>query len=218
MKIGLVGDIHLPRYWDLFKKAVENLDKDVEIIFFLGDLTDGFFMYIKKIYETVKKYHENIKIYSIFGNNEYLDYRDYLKKEFPFMNWIDDEVVKINNYNFIGTEGVLDEPTKWMEKNKPEIRDIWKKRLKKIEELLKNYKNTIVLSHYAPVLETTFGDPCPSSLLGSREFEKLILKYKPLYVFHAHSHYSKVWYKKVGETEVYNVSFPIHKKIFTIEI
>jgi len=216
-----VGDIHAPIYFNFFKEALEEIYVEPEVVFLLGDIIDtGRHHYLKKVYETIKQKFPNAKIFSVFGNNEYFEIRQFLKKEYHYFNWLDDEAVELNDYIIIGTEGILDKLTLWQRKHMPFLKDLWNKRLEKLKSLFEKYKDKkiILLSHYAPVCKTCEGDPAPRYYLCSKRFEELIRKYQPDYVFHAHCHMAKILETTIGKTKVYNASLYARNELLVLEI
>jgi len=223
MRFAVTSDIHAPLMLKDFEKSLNEINKEIEYFFLLGDIIDkNQHFYLKKIYAIIKEYFPNIIIYSVFGNNEYFTFRDLYKKEYSYLNWIDDSIVEIENYYILGTEGVLDSLTSWMKKNTPWIKETWNERLRKIENLLENVKDkkVILLSHYGLSSTTVSGDPALPSLLASKKMEEIIKKYseKIKIALHGHSHLAKIWKTKINETEIYNISFYIHKKPLIFEI
>ncbi len=221
MKAIVTGDIHAPLYLNVFKEALEEIYIEPDVIFLLGDIIDsGRHQYLKKVYDIIKQRFPNIKIFSVFGNNEYQELRPFLKKEYSYFNWLDDESVELDNYIVIGTEGILDRLTLWQRKHMPHLEEIWKKRLEKIKSLFEKYKDkkVILLSHYAPVCKTCEGDPAPKYYLCSKRFEELIRKYQPDYIFHAHAHMAKVLETTIGKTKVFNASLYARNEILVLEI
>ena len=222
MLIVASSDIHAPLKLKDFEDSLLDIKGDPDYILLAGDIVDrNQHFYLKKVYTIIKSFFPNSKIYSVFGNNEYIEYREMYKKDYGFMNWIDDSYVDLGDYYLVGTEGILDSPTLWMRKNMPNIVEFWRTRLKRIEELLRmlNDKPVILLSHYAPTCKTVFGDPAPTSFLCSRKMENLLLKYKHIkIVIHGHAHSAKIWNTKVGHITSFNVSFYVHNKPCIIEL
>ncbi|HIP89982.1 MAG TPA: hypothetical protein EYH22_00285 [Candidatus Nanopusillus sp.] len=222
MLIVTSSDIHAPLRLKDFEVSLVNIEEEPDYILLAGDIIDkNQHFYLKKVYTIIRSFFPNSKIYSVFGNNEYIEYRNMYKKEYEFMNWIDDSYVDLGDYYLIGTEGILDLPTPWMRKNIPNILELWRIRFKSIERLLKTLddKPIIFLSHYAPTCKTVFGDPAPASVLCSRKMENLLLKCSNIRVIiHGHAHNAKIWNAKIDNAEAINVSFYIHNKPLIINL
>jgi len=220
MIIAATADIHAPCMLKIFDDGVRKLE-NVDVFLLCGDLVDNNqHFYLKKIYNIIRDKFPDCLILSVFGNNEFYTYRDFYKKEYHYMNWIEEEIVEIGNIKFLGTEGVLDSIPNYIRKYLPNAREVFEKRLEKIEQLLKENNNIILFTHYSPTPKTVAGDPAPASILSSKKFEELIQRYSKhiLYVFHGHAHNAKIWKTKIENTEVINVSLFIHKRIIVIEI
>ncbi len=220
MRIMVTGDLHLPLNLSLFQESVKEVDKDVQMILFAGDLIDsGKHQYLKKLIFIIGREFPNSKVYSVFGNNEYWNLRDFLKKSYPELGWLDDSVVVKNDIVIIGSDGVIDLPTPWQRKNIPNVYEHYHKKLEFIKNSIQKYKNSkkiLLLTHYAPIYETCEGDPAPKGALGTN---KLYEDLKSVdYAFHSHCHLAKIWNKMVGKCRVMNVSFYIHKKPLILEI
>ena len=222
MLIAVTSDIHAPYFLKLFSDSLENLEEDPDLFILAGDLIErNQHFYLKKIYWMIKSKFPNTYIISVFGNNEFIEFREMYKREYSFMNWLEESYLEFNNYYILGTEGALNSLTSWMRRNIPWVKNTWEERINKIRKLLNELqdKNVILVTHYAPCSYTVYGDPAPASLLYSNEFEKILHEFNNIqYVFHGHSHRAKVWKYKVNQCTILNVSLPLHKKIITVKI
>ncbi len=222
MLIAATSDIHAPHFLKLFSDSLENIDREPDLFILAGDIVErNQHFYLKKVYWMIKSKFPNTFIVSVFGNNEFIEFREIYKKEYSFMNWLEEEYLEFGKYCLVGTEGTLNSLTTWMRRNAPWIKSIWEERVKKIRALLEDLsdKRVILITHYAPCSYTVYGDPAPTSLLYSSDFEKILHEFDNIrYAFHGHSHQAKVWSFQVNQAKVFNVSLPLHKKIFTIEL
>lgn len=222
MKILASSDIHLPYFIKEFDDSIRKINEDIDLIILCGDIVDNYqHIYVKKLYYLLRQKFGDKKILATFGNNELSinindDRINIYKKEYNFINWLNYEKFEYNNYIFYGFMGFPDRT--W---RNPDISNIKKYYLEKIEEFLKNENNNIILfSHYGLSRYTTFGGPAPEWALYSKDLENLILKYKDKIrlALHGHVHKAINYYKKIDNLEIYNVAFPIHKKPLIIEI
>lgn len=225
IRLAAVADIHAPRYLNLFRfKLREAVDEGFDLLLLAGDLVlHNDYSQIPRIIEVIRKFY-NGRIIACFGNEEYEDSKSrYL--DFEDIVWLDDEaiVVKLKEVKIgvIGSRGSLDKLTYWQSRFKPELRNVYRRRVEIIEELIRSVTADfkIVLTHYTPTYRTLEGEPLRIwSQMGSRKFESVIRKTKPDIWFHGHAHRGTVPYVEVAGTPVYNVSLPARGKITTVEV
>jgi len=214
MRIAVTADLHLPLNLKGFYDSLQGLGK-IDLFIFAGDTVDrDNHLYFKKLYYILREKFGEVKIISVFGNNENPNNWEKYKKEYSFMGWLDNEYVKIDDIYFVGTSGFPDWRKSIVYSKKNLI-------LSKLNDILSSIDGKVVfISHYSFCLETIKGDPGNIFGLYSREMEELVRRYlnKIILAFHGHAHFAKNWYHKLGNTEVYNVSFYIHKKPLVFEI
>ena len=223
MKFLVTSDIHLPIYYKEFYDSLNNINEKLDFVILCGDVIDNKeHIYIKKLYYLLSKKFGNIKIFSTFGNNEasFLlngeKEKDFYRKEYNSINWLDYEYYDLGEYYLLGFEGFPDRT--WKMVNIENIKEYYSKKLENIFNSLD--KKMIVFSHYGLSRDTVLGDPGPEWALYSKYIENLIRKYsdKIIYGFHGHVHHSKNYKTKINNTEIYNVAFPLHKKPLIFEI
>jgi len=223
MIIAASGDIHSPRYFDLFVESVENMHVKPDLFFFTGDV-----IHRGKIDEYEKVYNVlfgkiNCPIIACFGNTEFSEIRPKLRKKLVDIIFLEDEslVLHVRNKSVgvIGTQGSLDLPTTWQRKNIPNIDIIYKERVVVVENLLKNLEVDfkILLTHYTPTYKILEGEnPMFYGGLGSKEFEQVLIHQRPNLVICGHSHKGRkrVW---IDAVPVYNAALLVNKKILVID-
>ncbi|MGC9080015.1 MAG: metallophosphoesterase family protein [Nanopusillaceae archaeon] len=223
MRILVTSDLHLPYNIRDVIEQINAITEHIDIIILCGDIIDNReHIYLKKLYNLFIEKFGNVKIYSTFGNNEATffprdkELKNFYKKEYPQFNWLDYEYVDIGKYYLVGFEGFPDRM--WKSNNYEELKKKYVEVLEKIFEELD--KKIIVFSHYGLIKDTVLGDPSPLAMLYSKYIEDLIIKYsdKIVYGFHGHVHKAVNYKKKLGDAEIYNVAFPIHKKFLVFEI
>ena len=223
MKFLVTGDLHLPTYYKEFYESLNNINEKIDFVILCGDIIDNKeHIYIKKLYYLLNSKFGNIKIFSTFGNNEasFLlngeKEKDFYRKEYNFINWLDYEYYDLGEYYLLGFEGFPERT--WKMVNIENIKEYYSKKLENIFNSLN--KKIIVFSHYGLSRNTVLGDPAPEWALYSKYIENLIKKYsdKIIYGFHGHVHHSKNYKTKINNTEIYNVAFPLHKKPLIFEI
>jgi len=223
MKFLVTSDLHLPTYYKEFYESLNKINEKIDFVILCGDIIDNKeHIYIKKLYYLLTSKFGNIKIFSTFGNNEasfLLDGekdKDFYRKEYNFINWLDYEYYDLGEYYLLGFEGFPERT--WKMINIENIKEYYTKKLENIFNSLN--KKIIVFSHYGLSRDTVLGDPAPEWSLYSKYIENLIKKYsdKIIYGFHGHAHHSKNYKTKINNTEIYNVAFPLHKKPLIFEI
>jgi len=223
MKFLVTSDLHLPTYYKEFYESLNNINEKIDFVILCGDIIDNKeHIYIKKLYYLLNSKFGNIKIFSTFGNNEASFLlngekdKDFYRKEYNFINWLDYEYYDLGEYYLLGFEGFPERT--WKIVNIENIKEYYYKKLENIFNSLN--KKIIVFSHYGLSKDTVLGDPGPEWSLYSKYIENLIKKYsdKIIYGFHGHAHHSKNYKTKINNTEIYNVAFPIHKKPLIFEI
>ncbi len=226
MKFLATSDIHAPNYIPLLRESLEKALRDVLegvcIVFLAGDYVDEgkhqFMPLVTRVLEPLR----NKPVLAVFGNDDYEEVRDKIRSAASWFRWLDDEEETIEvgglTVRVFGTMGVLDQPTRWQEKNVPGIRRIYDGRLQRIEEFARERKGDeirILLTHYSPTYKTLVGEPRFAwPQMGSRRVEKVLEKYGTIdLVVHGHAHKSRVLETRIGKTRVLNVALPARKSI-----
>lgn len=226
MKILATSDIHSPLFYQDFLKSLEEINEKIDLILLAGDIVEK-----DSLQKEIEEYQKIANSFfgkffaptiAVFGNTEFEQYRDQIKKEVKGIRFLDDEYIELEiegkKVLIFGSTGSLDEPTKWQAANIHNIRQIYSIRIEKARSVLKNYPNfKILLTHYATTYQTLEGEnPLFYQNLGSKEFEKIIEEVKPNLVIHGHSH-KGTKFAWVDRVPVFNVAFPLHKKVVLID-
>lgn len=225
MKIIATGDIHSPKFLEKFKESLREINfNEIKLFLLAGDIVlKNNFNEIKNVLSIIREFFKG-EIISCFGNEEYENSIDkYL--EYSDIKWLNDEVYTINLDNkrisIIGSKGSLDRPTFWQRKNIKNIWEIYKKRIDKIDSMLKSLSSEIkiVLTHYPPTYKTLIGETERAwPEMACKKFEKIIEKYQPNLWIHAHAHNSIIHESYIGGTLILNVSFPARKGVTIIDL
>jgi Icc-related predicted phosphoesterase len=223
MIIAATGDVHSPRYFGDFVKAVDSLKAKPQLMLLLGDMIDrGQIEEYERIYNTFFG-KITCPIVACFGNNEYQDLREQLKQKYKEIKFLDDEatVIQIGSLSvgIVGTTGSLDEPTRWQKANIPNIENIYRSRITLVDNLLQRMRTdiTILMIHYAPTYKILEGEnPNFYKNMGSIAYEQVLINRKPTLVLTGHSHrgLKSTW---VDTVPVFNVAFPLNKQIVVID-
>jgi Icc-related predicted phosphoesterase len=223
MIIAATSDVHSPRFFEEFVKAIDRMNVKPDIFLLAGDMISrGEVAEYEKIYNAL---FGKIKcpIVACFGNQEYQQMKDSIKQKYREIKFLDDEatVLQIGStyVGIIGTTGSLDTPTPWQKANVPNIEKIYKERIGIVDRLLQRLRThiTILLMHYAPTYKTLEGEnPRFYSSMGTQQFEPIIWSRKPTLVVHGHSHRGRkmAW---VDTVPVFNVCFMLNKEIVIID-
>ena len=226
MIIAATGDIHSPMYFELFVKAVEDLQVEItqpDLFLIVGDVINrGVIEEYHKVYNVLFG-KITCPIIACFGNNEFDQLKEKIKEQNPDIKFLDDEVfeTKIDNKSvgIVGTRGSLDRPTYWQRTNIPGIWDLYKQRIEKIGNLLSGLKIDIriLLIHYPPTYKILEGeDPGRYPELGCSGFEKTVIEQKPDLVITGHSHRGskQAW---IDTVPVINVALMLNERIVVID-
>lgn len=223
MLIACVADVHSPQYFDEFVRAIDNLLVKPNLFLIAGDMIDrGKIEEFEKI-QNVLFGKINCPIVACFGNNEYAQLREEMRKRYSEIKFLDDESLVLDiqgiKVGIVGSTGSLDKPTKWQKRNVPGIEEIYEERVKLVDKLLAELKADfkILLIHYSPTYKTLEGeDPRFYPNLGSEKYEKVLVERKPDLVVHGHSHngIKKAW---IDTIPIFNVAFPANKEIVIID-
>ena len=224
MLIAATSDVHIPRFYEEFVKAVDKLQVKPDLFLLAGDMVErGEVNEYEKVWNTLFG-KISCPIVACFGNTEFQQYREEMKERFKGIKFLDDEatILQIGNelVGIVGTTGCLDVPTIWQKRNIPNIEKIYQERAMVIEKLLQRMVRVdmkILLSHYAPTYKTLVGEnPRVYGSLGSKMVEEVLIKTKPTLAIHGHSHRGTkfAW---VDTVPVFNVALPLNGEIVLID-
>jgi Icc-related predicted phosphoesterase len=223
MIIAATSDIHAPRFFGEFVKAIDRMTVKPDLFLLAGDMiARGEVKEYEKVYNAL---FGRIKcpIVACFGNQEYQQIRDEIKQKFPDIKFLDDSATILQigpiYVGIIGTTGSLDTPTPWQKANIPNIEKLYQERINTVDRLMQRLRVhvTILLMHYAPTYKTLEGEnPRFYSSMGSQMFEPILWNRKPTLVVHGHSHrgQKRAW---VDTVPVFNVCFILNKEIVIID-
>jgi len=223
MLFAATGDVHSPRYYEDFVRAIERLTVKPDLFLIVGDMIDrGRIEEYEKIYNTLFG-KITCPIIACFGNNEFAQIREQLKQKHREIRFLDDQSIVFEigriKVGIFGTTGSLDTPTRWQKANVPNIERIYSDRMiltdKHLERMLTHFK--ILLIHYAPTYKTLEGEnPRFFANMGCQTFENVITKRKPSLVLHGHSHRGQkmVW---IDAIPIFNVALPLNREIVIID-
>ncbi|OYT42583.1 MAG: metallophosphoesterase [Candidatus Aenigmarchaeota archaeon ex4484_224] len=223
MIIAAVSDVHSPIYYEDFVKALDEINVKPDLFLIAGDMVE------RRMPEEYSKISNALfgkitcPIIAVFGNTEFEEYKDQIKSLAKNIIFLDDQSYYLNirgiSVGIFGSTGALDEPTKWQKAHIPNIERLYQARYERAFKSLEMMKTQIkiLLTHYAPTYETLKGEnPRVYPNLGSRYWENIFIKLKITLAIHGHAHNGspKAW---VNTTPIFNVAFPVNKKIVIID-
>ncbi|MCE4621348.1 MAG: metallophosphoesterase, partial [Desulfurococcales archaeon] len=89
-----VSDVHSPRYLSLFVDAVNKASAsgaDYCLLIFAGDMIlRGREEMLEPVLRTVNERMPGVRVVAVFGNEEYEDIRDSLRRRYNEITWLDD--------------------------------------------------------------------------------------------------------------------------------
>ena len=217
MIIAATADIHSPRYYEDFLKALDELPENIDLFLIAGDMIER-----REIneYEKIRNAlfgKVNCPIIACFGNTEFGENEEEIKQMCREIRFLNDQAFTLEIegvIGIVGSRGCLEKPTRWQRANIPNIEKIYAHRLELVKLQLKKIIYTsfkILLMHYAPTYKTLEGEnPMFYGSLGWNAFENVLIEMKPNLVIHGHSHKGKkfAW---VDRVPVFNVSFPANE-------
>ncbi len=227
LRIAATSDIHWPQYQGLFIKSLRELPSKLDLFLIAGDLVNrGGFRGMAPLVEKLVEANLKCPVIACFGNDDYDSIKDSLRTTAgDRITFLDDELITFTIRGklvaVLGSRGVLDQPTFWQSRNLQGIREVYTKRVKKLDRLLGKAKAqtpyVILLTHYTPTFKSLKGETQRTfAQMGSQRVEALITKHSPMLAIHGHAHRGlrKV---KLDSVQVYNVALPLNRQIVTIK-
>jgi len=213
----------------LFVKSINNLQKQPDLFLIAGDLIDRSSTRDKGPLKELRRVSNvmfgkiSCPIFACFGNNEFEQDWDEIKKQNSEIRFLQDESVVVDidgkKVGIVGSKGSLDRPTWWQRNNIPGIMDTYKERIKTISDLLGemdvDYK--ILLVHYPPTYEILSGENQSGyGELACKELEKVIVDQEVDLVLTGHAHRGKkeVW---IDGVPVLNVGLSLNNGLVLVD-
>lgn len=213
------SDMHSPEYLNDFIRSLTSVTGRPCLFLLAGDIVDrGNVAMAEPVMKAIEERFGS-KIVATFGNDEFQDRWDELRRRYPQVDWLADELKVYDcgglRVAVVGTPGALDRPTRWQEAHIKGIEEIYMKRVEVVRELLTRAKSeadrVVLLSHYALAKANLKGeDPRFYSNLYSSRMERLIAELRPTVAVHGHAHKGSR-FTIVGGVPVYNVAFPLNR-------
>jgi Icc-related predicted phosphoesterase len=225
IRIAAVGDLHCPKTSDgVLRIIFDYVNEEADILLLCGDLTD----YGKPEEASVlAKLLSGVRIpmLGVLGNHDYEsgkpeDIRRIMCEAGVVM--LDGDSRVVHDIGFVGAKGFAGgfgdralQP--WGEEAlKQFVRESVDEAMKLESALAKvQIPRRIVLMHYAPIAETTNGEP-PEIVpfLGSSHLEDAMSRFPVIAAFHGHAHHGSPEGRTKEQVPIYNVALPLLQRTF----
>lgn len=228
-KIAALSDIHVGKpKGESFEKLFIEISDNADILILGGDLTDhGSVNEAEDLAQQLKSLR--IPIIGVLGNHDFTSDNQQAIKDILTtkgnMFVLDEEPTIINGIGFAGVKGFGGGFDKRMlapfgEKNMRDFvqaavfeQQLLEKQLELLESEYRTEKKVVIL-HYSPIRETVIGEYEEIfPFLGSTRLVEPIDNYDVSVVFHGHAHFGSPKGKTLKDIPVYNVAYPIMKKL-----
>lgn len=218
-RILATSDIHSPEYLKAFLDSLRSFKERPCLFLFAGDIIDrGNVAAAEPVFAAAREVVEG-RMVATFGNDEFQDRWDELRRRYPDVDWLADELKVYTcggvRVAVVGTPGAIDRPTSWQLRHIENITKIYAERVNRVAELLREARSqadyVILLSHYALARGNLKGeDPRIYPSLYSSRMERLIAEARPTVAVHGHAH-NGTRLTQVNGVPVYNVAFPLNR-------
>ncbi|MEM0017597.1 MAG: metallophosphoesterase [Candidatus Korarchaeum sp.] len=224
MRILGLSDVHAPVFLKELKEASGECG-DADLLLLAGDIVDrGRIEYYGEVIDVLSS--TGARIVAVFGNDEFDDLKDELRRNLADVLFLDDESTFLNidgtTIGIVGSRGSLELPTVWQRRKLPNIDRVYEDRVRFIGGMLKEMRDkvdiSILLTHYATTMKTLKGEnPRTWRYLGHRGFERYLQDGLVDLAVHGHSH-NGTRFASVGKAIVYNVAFPLWRRVVSISL
>ena len=224
IRIAAVGDLHCPKTPDDVLRAVfKYANEEAEVLLLCGDLTD----YGKpEEAVTLAKLLSDVRIpmLGVLGNHDYESGQPHDVERIlceAGLLILDGDFRILHDIGFVGAKGFAGgfgeralQP--WGEDVlKHFVREAIDEALKLESALAKvQVSRRIVLMHYAPIAQTTYGEPAEIvPFLGSSRLEEALNRYPIVAAFHGHAHHGSLEGRTRDQVPIYNVALPLLQRM-----
>lgn len=232
IRIAAIADIHVTEtsqgmYHEMFTEISERAD----VLAICGDLTRlGLISEVEVLIKELA--YCSIPIVLVLGNHDYES-----NKQADIVHMLQDKNIHVlhgteyifekdgKKYGFTGVKGFGGgfRPSMWGRFGEREQKEFYDAVASEVQQLeigldqLTRYselEKIIVLLHFAPIRETLHGELAELyPFLGSTRLEEVIDRYDVSAVFHGHAHFGYWEGKTAKGIPVYNVAYPLMKKL-----
>ncbi|WFP75419.1 metallophosphoesterase [Mesorhizobium sp. WSM4906] len=222
IKVAAMGDLHVQEdaqtsYRDLFGE----ISREADVLVLPGDLTNlGKPREAELLAEDLRAC--SIPVVAVLGNH---DYESGCVEQIAGtlrqagIHLLDGKAVELNDVGFVGVKGFVGGfgPRMLGSFGEPAIKAMVAESVNeamRLENAMRQVraKRTLVVLHYAPVLETVAGEPPEIfPFLGSSRLAETIDRFKVSAVVHGHAHRGSYEGQTPGGARVYNVAMHVAK-------
>ncbi|MER8482175.1 metallophosphoesterase [Mesorhizobium sp. M1322] len=222
VKIAAVGDLHVQEdaqasYRDLFRE----ISREADVLVLTGDLTNlGKPREAEILAEDLRTC--TIPVVAVLGNHDYEsgaveDVANILRQ--AGVHLLDGQSTEVKEVGFVGVKGFVGGFGSRMlgSFGEPAIKAMVAESVSesmRLENAMRQVrtKRTLVVLHYAPVVETVAGEPLEIfPFLGSSRLAETIDRFKVSAVVHGHAHRGAYEGRTPGGAPVYNVAMHVAK-------
>ncbi|MDX8523644.1 metallophosphoesterase [Mesorhizobium sp. MSK_1335] len=222
IKVAAVGDLHVQEdaqtsYRDLFGEV----SREADVLVLAGDLTN-----LGKPKEAAQLAEDlracSIPVVGVLGNHDHesgaVDEISATLRQ-AGMHLLDGQAIELRDVGFVGVKGFVGGfgPRMLGSFGEPAIKAMVAESVgeaMRLENAMRQVraKRTLVILHYAPILETVIGEPLEIyPFLGSSRLAETIDRFKVSAVVHGHAHRGSFEGRTPGGAQVYNVAMHIEK-------
>jgi uncharacterized protein len=222
LKVAAVGDLHVKEdvqtsYRDLFSE----MSREADILVLPGDLTNlGKPREAEILAEDLRAC--SIPVVGVLGNHDYEsgaveDVAEILRQ--AGVHLLDGQTTEIEEVGFVGVKGFVGGFGSRMlgSFGEPAIKSMVAESVSeamRLENAMRQVraKRTLVILHYAPIVETIAGEPLEIfPFLGSSRLAETIDRFQVSAVVHGHAHRGSYEGRTPGGARVYNVAMHVSK-------
>jgi len=225
IRIAAVGDLHSPKTPDALLRTIFGyVNDEADVLLLCGDLTDygkpEEAVALAKILASVR-----IPMLGVLGNHDYESGKPHDVERIlceAGVNMLDGDSRILHDIGFVGVKGFAGgfgdralQP--WGEDIlKLFVRESIDEALKLESALAKvQVPRRIALMHYAPIAETTHGEPSEIiPFLGSSRLEDALNRYPVIAAFHGHAHHGSPEGRTKDLVPIYNVALPLLQRTY----
>lgn len=227
MLILATSDVHSPENLQLFLEALNRVDVKPDIVVFAGDMVKrNNIVALRPVVNAVKQKFPDIRMISVFGNEEFLGYEELYMSVYREITWLNDNYLKLElsgeEICIIGTRGALDKLTAWQQRKMPLLEKRYRELPGVIERIARQLRTLgcgkiALVSHYGVTYRNLVGeDPGVYPYLACSRLEHVLEQGLVDLVIHGHSHKGILEAMNVHGVPVYNVSLPARQKLVVI--
>lgn len=220
MRIAALADLHFsPQGYDRIRDAMTRLRDEADLLVIAGDVTNlGTPQEMESMLASFMRIR--VPIVAVLGNHDYESGRqEELAKMMTAegVKLLDGSGYERDGIGFAGTKGFIGGFGRGVLTafGEPEVKAFVQSainetlKLERALSMLRTEKR-IVVTHYAPVVDTVKGEPEQIfPYLGSGRLSEIIDRHQAILALHGHAHHGSLEGKTTGGIPVYNVAMPL---------